>query len=269
LPWLVAIYWLGRSPLCAGGRGRSKLFQIAFDVSLVAVVSMFSMHYFMVSRQARYGMKGNDFPKEQSTWIEKEHHVTMAPATQFKLYMIVKYWAGGYKGLSECLKLPYESCYGVGHSALLARYAGKFNPQNPGFLYDKSYPVRAEAASGYSASGSWHTIYPWLASDLTFPGAILFIGLMGFLLARSWNDSLGAQNPFAIAFFCQVLLMFYNIPCNNIRLGYSEEMISFWALLVLWPLTSARIPQRGQAEPVAFAAVLQHQPSPREVAETC
>ncbi|MBV9122201.1 MAG: hypothetical protein JO112_02425, partial [Planctomycetes bacterium] len=105
---------------------------------------------------------------------------------------------------------------------------------HPDFFYDRCYPARLECTTGYSAESYWHTIYPWLASDLTFPGALVFMGLMAYLLARAWSDSLRGDNPFALGFLAQILLMFYYIPCNNVRLQFAEEIITFWGLLVLW-----------------------------------
>jgi hypothetical protein len=63
---------------------------------------------------------------------------------------------------------------------------------------------------------------------------------MAFLLARAWSDCLLGENPFALAFFAQALLMFYYIPANNIRLMFSEEMAMFWSLLTLWLATRRR-----------------------------
>jgi hypothetical protein len=238
LPWFIAAFWLSRSGQFGADRARGRLVNITFDVLLVAIVTFFAMYYFNASRQSRYGLKGDEFPAGTTTWIQENHQVNLSPATQYKAFMFVKYWSGGYKGLAECLKLPFEPCYGVGHSLVLSRYVDKVNPTEPKYFQDRSYPARAERASGYSAAYYWHTIYPWLASDITFPGALLFMGLMGYLFARAWIESLAGLNPFAIAFLGQILLMFYYIPCNNIRLAFSEEVISFWGLLLAWFLTS-------------------------------
>jgi hypothetical protein len=141
--------------------------------------------------------------------------------------------------------MPFEPCFGFGHSQLLMRYAGR-TIGDPEFFMLRSYPYRLEEETGYNVANYWHTVYPWLASDLTFPGAILFIGLMAYLLAKAWTDSLPGQNPFAIGFLAQSLLMFYYIPANNGRLSYSEESIAFWGLLILWLATRrSRPPARA------------------------
>ena len=119
------------------------------------------------------------------------------------------------------------------------RYAGKF-ATDPDFVWNRCYPVRLESETGYEFNHHWHTIYPWLASDLTFPGAILFMGIMAYLLAQSWQDAIRGENAFAIGFFAQLLLMFFYVPANNVRLMYSEESLMFWGLLIMWRQSRAR-----------------------------
>jgi hypothetical protein len=240
LPWVLLIGWLGMSASLAINRGKAKAVRLAFDVALVVVMTMFSLQYFWTSRQSRYEPKAPQSAPVVKTPAPNPQAKPMPVALQHRLPMVIWYWSGGYKGLAECLKLPYQPCFGVGHSYVLSQYAGKLGFGDSLTVFKRSYPARAEVVSGYSANSSFHTIYPWLASDLTFPGALLFMGLMGFLLALSWSDSLRGENPFAAGFLCQALLMFYYVPCNNIRLGFSEELIAFWGLLVLWFVTRKR-----------------------------
>jgi hypothetical protein len=116
------------------------------------------------------------------------------------------------------------------------KYAGSLS-SDPDAFWQLCYPARLEADSGYSTAHYWHTIYPWIASDLTFPGAILFMGVMAFLLAEAWKDTRKGENPFALGFFTQIILMFFYIPANNGRLMYPEEALTFWGLLACWRLT--------------------------------
>jgi hypothetical protein len=104
----------------------------------------------------------------------------------------------------------------------------------------KTYPFRLEAETGYRAGNNWHTIYPWLASDLTFFGALAALGVMASLLAKSWGDALQYGNPYAVGFLSQILMLFFYIPANNGRLSYPEETTCFWGLLALWLLSRKR-----------------------------
>ena len=212
--------------------------QFALGLVTVSIVCT-GILYFTHSRQSRYGLAGNEYPPWTTGWAEPNYGVKLPASIEYTVYTITRYWSQGYFGLSECLDLPFELCYGCGHSQVWMRYVGRWM-SDPDFFWNRCYPVRLEYATGYEVAYYWHTIYPWLASDLTFPGAILFMGLMAFLFARAWSDTLLGQNPFAAGFVAQILLLFYYIPANNIRLMYSEEALTFWGLLAIWLITRKR-----------------------------
>lgn len=203
---------------------------------LTLAVLLGGFKYFAHSRQSRYGMTGDEYPPWTTDWSEPLYGVKLPASTEYLIHMVSRYWAHGYVGLSECLDLPFEWGYGVGHSTFLMRYAGQFISE-PEYFFNRSYPMRLEKVTGYSATNHWHTIYPWLASDVTFPGAIVLIGVLAFVLSRSWQDCLVGGNPFAFGVLSQMLLMFYYVPANNARLMFSEEIITFWGLIIFWQLT--------------------------------
>ncbi len=235
-PWLIwlAMRHSGRSPRGWGSRLRRSV-PLVLAVALLALgIEAFS--YFTHSR-AR-DPKGL-YPVERIGWSEPLYGVELPEGLEHRIYMVSRYLTYGYNGLAGSLELPFEWCYGVGHSGLLSRLAARLS-SDPEALLTKSYPARLERETGYSSTAVWHTIYPWLASDLTFPGALLFMALMAFLLARVWSDCLASRDLFAGALLVQLILMFFYVPANNIRLYFSEELFSFWGLLVLWLLTRGR-----------------------------
>lgn len=218
---------------------RSKGVNWGKKIALVAItigVLAGGLKYFAHSRQSRYGMAGDEYPPWTTGWSEPLYGVALPPSVEYLTHTLAFYWAHGYVGLAECLDLPFEWSFGVGHSTFLMRYAGQFIA-DPEFFFDRCYPIRLEQQTGYSASNYWHTIYPWLASDCTFPGSILMIGFLAFLLSRAWQDCLWGANPFAVGLLSQMLLMFYYIPANNSRLMFSEDILTFWGLVALWQLT--------------------------------
>ncbi len=214
-------------------------FRKYLPVALTIALLVAGFAYLNLSRQSRYSLSGDQYPLGTTGWSADMYGVQLPGSIEYTVYNLAGYWAAGYQGLSGCLELPFEWCYGCGHSSFWMRYAGEFSNAS-GNIWEMCYPARLEAATGYSATSSWHTIYPWLASDLTFPGALLFIGLMAYFLAMVWRDSLLGENPFAVACFAQLLLMFYYIPANDCRLAFSEELITFWTLLAVWLLTRKR-----------------------------
>jgi len=206
---------------------------------LAGIALVAGIHYFSYSRQSRYGLARNEYLSRTVDWSYEMYGIAIPNALEYPIYMLIDYWTNGYEGLSQCMELPFEWCYGMGHSTVLMRYAGLLM-SDPDYFWDRCYPARLEADNGYSATGRWHSIYAWLASDLTFLGALLAVGVLAVLMAQSWRDSIGGRNPFAIAFFVQTLMIFYYVPANNGRLSFSEEMIAFWVLLLLWKLSRRR-----------------------------
>ena len=86
----------------------------------------------------------------------------------------------------------------------------------------------------------WHTIYPWIASDITFPGAIIFIGIVGFIFSRAWLAAVTLRNIFAVGVFCHLLILFFYVPLNNTLFMYPEPMMAVLVQGVLWHLTCDR-----------------------------
>ena len=89
----------------------------------------------------------------------------------------VFYPTHGYRGLAETLTQPFVFSGGYGNSRALNRYAVQYLGLPDAFPL--TYPVRTEYATGYPSGLIWHTAYPWLASDLTFPGARPLHGVGG------------------------------------------------------------------------------------------
>lgn len=102
--------------------------------------------------------------------------------------VLIAYASHGYFGLASSLKLPFEWTGGLGAfrglSSYLPQYLGVPDP------YFSTYPVRLQEASSWSATDVWSTVYPWYASDLSFPGVVLASGLLGFAVARVWRSFL-------------------------------------------------------------------------------
>ncbi len=97
-----------------------------------------------------------------------------------------------------------------------------------------SFPDRVQQQTGWNAYRLWATIYPWIASDVSFVGVLVVVFLIGRLFAQSWLDSLMLRNPFAVAIFAQFIIMLFYFNANNQCLQDGEGISTFWVLLVLW-----------------------------------
>src|SRR4029077_7173796 len=113
------------------------------------------------------------------------------------------------------------------------RYRQAARPTGDRNIKKKAYPVRIEKY-GWDAQGLWSSIYPWIASDVSFPGTLVVVFLVGRLFALSWLDTLRGGNPFAVVMFSMFVIMLFYFPANNQMLQTGEALTAFWGTLILW-----------------------------------
>jgi hypothetical protein len=139
------------------------------------------------------------------------------------------YPTNGYIGLSKNLGVPFEWAGGLGGAPALASYKTQyFGGTDP---MDHSYPARTEAATGWPAGLLWATVYPWLASDLTFPGAALFMSVAGWFMARVWLGARVEGDPLSLILFCQMALFIAYVPANNQLMTSRYTAVGLFTLL--------------------------------------
>jgi hypothetical protein len=148
------------------------------------------------------------------------------------------YLTQGYYALSLSLQEPFVPMYGVGNSMFLYRQAARIT--GDAGITERPYPVRIEKY-GWDAQGLWSSIYPWIASDVSFLGAILVVFLIGRLLAQSWLDTLRGDNPLAVVMFSIFVIMLFYFPANNQMLQSGEGLTAFWGILILWRRSRGRV----------------------------
>lgn len=149
---------------------------------------------------------------------------------------VLFYPTHGYLGLSYNLGTTFEWTGGLGASTAVASYATQYlHTAAP-----MTYPVRTEARTGWPAGQYWATVYPWLASDLTFPGAVVAMLLFGWLFARMWVEGGIRRDTLALVIFGQLAIAVAYIPAND-QLGSSRHTtIGMATLLGLYVLRAVR-----------------------------
>lgn len=155
----------------------------------------------------------------------------LSPRTATALIGLDVYLTQGYYALSLSLREPFVPMYGVGNSIFLYRQATRIT--GDAGISELPYPVRIEKY-GWDAQGLWSSIYPWIASDVSFPGTIVVVFLIGRLFAQSWLDTLGGDNPIAVVMFSIFVIVLFYFPANNQMLQSGEGFTAFWGTLILW-----------------------------------
>lgn len=163
--------------------------------------------------------------------------------------VLLDYVTHGYSGLSSSLSLPFVWTKGVGASPGLDRLNPFVSlPSDPAL---GPYPVRAEKATGWPAYGRWQTMYPWLASDLTFPGAVLLVGLVGFGFGLSWARAVrGRSAVLATSWFSFLMLLVVYLPLNNQPIAATSAVIGLMSLVLVtvWTRLARRTPVPAAAD---------------------
>jgi hypothetical protein len=144
----------------------------------------------------------------------------------------LSYPTEGYLGLAYNLDTPFKWTKGLGGSPALDSYWVQYLGGQSSF--ESSYPARTQALTRWPALLKWATIYPWLASDISFPGTVLFMGLVGWWFARFWYEAAFLRSRLALLMFCELGLLLVYVPANNQIGGSRPELIGFVSIALLY-----------------------------------
>jgi hypothetical protein len=194
----------------------------------------------LVARGAAYGAGSN--PASPPTLVVADRGNPLLRPLPGKLargaIALAGYLTQGYYGMSLAMAQPWVPTYGLGSSYFIVRNASRVL-RSPAFE-DRPYPMRVETHDGWDAWGHWSAWYAWTASDVSFPGTLLILLLLGRLLALSWLDTLEGSNPFAVGVFALGMLIVAYMPANNQVFADGETAVGAVGLLGLWLLTRRR-----------------------------
>ncbi|MDR6904808.1 uncharacterized membrane protein YhaH (DUF805 family) [Agromyces sp. 3263] len=147
------------------------------------------------------------------------------------LAVTLYYPVNGYIGLSKSLETPFEFSGGASVPALASYKVQYFGGDDP---MELSYPARTEERTGWPAGQVWSTFFPWIASDVTFPGAVVFMAIFGWFLARCWMGVRRERDALSLILFCQLMIAAIYIPANNQLMLSRYTAIGFVTLIAIY-----------------------------------
>lgn len=103
----------------------------------------------------------------------------------FPVGAFLSYFSNGLYGLSLCLQLPFQWTYFAGNSYALSRVV-EIVSGSAMEITERTYPFRAGIEYGWGLS-KWHSLFPWLASDITFIGVLVITPFFSAFYARLWQ----------------------------------------------------------------------------------
>lgn len=166
---------------------------------------------------------------------------TLGPRAAYGFYQVLAYPSHGYLGLSYSMSVPFEFSRGAGLSQAYESYRYQYLGGIDNAY--STYPYRSERMTGWPAGMFWSTIFPWLASDLTFYLIPFFMAAVGAIFARLWVSCLYGADVLALTALGQIFVFVAFIPANNQVLMTRQGLwvvISLLALAVVRKFTTPR-----------------------------
>ena len=146
------------------------------------------------------------------------------------LVYTAQYLTQGYYGLSIALNEPFIPMFGVGNSYFLIENIQQMFDVD---IWQYTYQERIEY-KGWHPFVNWHSIYVWLANDISFPGVLLLMFFFGKYFALVTYKCLILKDPIASSLLVLILLCFFYFPCNNQILSSPITFMAFWSLNIFW-----------------------------------
>jgi len=223
LPWML--FLAGVSGLSQRKLKLKKIFYIFFPLLIIF------FQFFGNSQIQREGGAAEngviDVGVKNIVFADSGNFISrMLPDSQRIVFeSICRYMGSGYYALSETMDIDSPSTLGFGNSMFFARQANAIFSTD--YFTEQSLPGKLETQSGFGMYRLWHSIYPWLASDFGFIGALVVLGLLSYVFALSWGNSIITQDHLWITMTYLSFIVFYYIPANNQLFQSGEGSFSF------------------------------------------
>jgi len=150
---------------------------------------------------------------------------------QFSLTVFSFYLTQGYYGLSLALNMDFVWTYFIGGSYTTMALANQVFGA-PLLLVD-TYPYRAGLEFGWGMD-KWHSVFPWLASDMTFPGVLVFFAIFAYVYGVAWIESYRFSNPISIVLLSVMTIGLVYVPANNQLFHNPGAFFTIFVLMIIW-----------------------------------
>ncbi len=162
--------------------------------------------------------------------LEKGVYKYVPVGLQILFIWLTFYISQGYYGMSLALTEDWNPMFGAGFSSYL-----RSNLQ-PFFNHDLATDTMMAATDqyGWLYGVNWHTAYTWFASDVWWPGVILVMFGMGYLLGVVFKTAYYKKDPVAVGLFSLLIMFCIFLPANNKVFANSDTFFAFFVYLFMW-----------------------------------
>lgn len=214
-----------------GAFGKLSKKQLLLLLMIVIIVSLFSSILsgrMVMMNKTIYNSSSIHYQLNEDSLIFK----ILPESTGLGLAYFIFYISHGFYGLNLCLQQPFVWTGGFGGANVIATLFNQYLGISFGTI--ETYPYRTELVTGWSSTSVWHTIFPWLASDLTWIGAILFLTLCAYIYGKCWYEIKYQGCWQSIFLFAVLTVMWFYMVANNQLLTAKSTFFVLLAAIVLW-----------------------------------
>lgn len=145
------------------------------------------------------------------------------------LIYVTLYLTQGYQGLSLTFSESFIPMFGIGNSNFLIENIKQlFNND----LFINTYQNRIQY-TGWDAQLNWHSIYSWIANDISYLGVLVLMFFMGKYIAVIYFRSIKYDDPLSIVLFSLMITMIFYFPMNNQILAMPNTFMVFWTFNII------------------------------------
>lgn len=207
-------------------------------IAKIVAVGVFFLIIVMNILSARKGLWNPGY-YQSSTSYNFDHPLLipfLSQKAKYDVCTVISYLTQGYKGLVLSFQVPFKWTCFLGSVRGLNSILSQIFSCIPDMV-EYTYPVRAGLAYNFDGLACWYTIFPWLASDYTFIGALLIMGFVGRLYMKTWVQTVKYKNPLAFMVFTMLTIEYVFIIANNqlfIQRGESLATVILFAVYKLF-----------------------------------
>ena len=166
------------------------------------------------------------------SYVDTNHWIYRITPSALRYYVsiFIFYVSHGYNAINIGLDIPFETSFGLGTFSFFQKIAKRITGVD---FYKQTYVYKINQ-HGYPISLYWGTAYTQWASDISWVGVIILMGIIGFVVSKLWISIIYDGDIFSMFFFCH--LMFYLVMILSWwHPGMScGDFVSFHVLLLAW-----------------------------------
>lgn len=209
---------------------KKKLLKIVIVIVMLLIVFL----NILSARQSLWNTGGayyapNDNFNYESLWLIW----CRTDKLKYNVCNLLSYFTQGFYGLTLSFQMPFQWAGMLGSVRGLNSIISQIFSFIPD-MGDCTYPVRAGIQFHHDGYAYWYTTFPWLASDLTFFGALIYMGIVGRFFMRCWIQTVRYNNPIAFSVLVLLIIQYIFIIANNQLFVQRGESLATVILIIVY-----------------------------------